>query len=66
MNDIEDGVYLHKVFNIAYMVRGDNVLIKENDVPYWILSDMDRWHMQMLLDNGLIYETCLEEVHKAN
>lgn len=59
MNEIEDGIYLHKVFNIAYMVRGDNVLIKENDVPYWILSDMDRWRMQMLLDNGLIYKTGL-------
>ena len=59
MNDIEDGVYLHKVFNIAYRLRGDNVLIKENDVPYWTLSDMDRWHMQMLLDNGLIYKTGL-------
>lgn len=57
--DIEDGVYLHKVFNIAYRLRGDNVLIKENDVPYWILSDMDRWHIQMLLDNGLIYKTGL-------
>lgn len=56
---IEDGVYLHKVFNIAYRVRGDAVLIKENDVPYWILSDMDLWHMQMLLDNGLIYKTGL-------
>ena len=56
---IEDGVYLHKVFNIAYRLRCDNVLIKENDVPYWILSDMDRWHMQMLLDNGLIYKTGL-------
>lgn len=59
MNDIEDGVYLHKVFNIAYRVRDAAVLIKENDVPYWILSDMDRWHMQMLLDNGLIYKTGL-------
>ena len=52
---IEDGIYLHKVFNIAYLVRGEAVMIRTGDVPYWELSDTDRWHMQRLLDNGLIY-----------
>ncbi|EJV2231559.1 hypothetical protein N6K32_000350 [Escherichia coli] len=52
---IEDGIYLHKVFNIAYLVRGEAVMIRPDDVPYWELSDMDLWHMQTLLDNGLIY-----------
>lgn len=55
MNEIEDGIYLHKVFNIVYLLKGDKVMIRNEDVPYWELSDMDRWHMQMLLDNGLIY-----------
>lgn len=57
MNEIEDGIYLHKVFNIAYLVRGEAVMIRPDDVPYWELSDMDLWHMQTLLDNGLIYRT---------
>ena len=55
MNEIEDGIYLHKVFDIAYLVRGEEVMIRNEDVPYWELSDMDREHMQTLLDNGLIY-----------
>lgn len=54
---IEDGIYFHKVFNIAYLVRGESVMIRPDDVPYWELSDMDREHMQTLLDNGLIYRT---------
>lgn len=57
MNEIEDGIYLHMLFNIAYFVRGESVMIRPDDVPYWELSDMDRWHMQTLLDNGLIYRT---------
>ncbi|HAX0621200.1 TPA: hypothetical protein JX717_002411 [Escherichia coli] len=48
---------LHKVFDIAYLVRGEEVMIRNEDVPYWELSDMDREHMQTLLDNGLIYRT---------
>ena len=52
---IEDGIYLHKVFNIVYLLRGELVMIRPDDDPHWELSDMDRWHMQMLLDNGLIY-----------
>lgn len=55
MNEIEDGIYLHKVFNTAYLVRGEAVMIRPDDDPHWESSDMDRWHMQMLLDNGLIY-----------
>lgn len=57
MNEIEDGIYLHKVFNIVYLVRGESVMIRPDDVPYWELSDMDCEHMQTLLDNGLIYRT---------
>ena len=30
--------------------------VKDNDDdPHWESSNMDRWHMQTLLDNGLIY-----------
>lgn len=33
MNEIEDGIYLHKLFDIAYLVKGDKVMIQnpEND-----------------------------------
>lgn len=55
MNEIEDGIYLHKVFNIVYLLKGDKVMIRPDDDPTWESSGMDRWHMQMLLDNGLIY-----------
>lgn len=55
MNEIEDGIYLHKLFNIAYLVKGDKVMIQDPEKQYWESSGMDRWHMQMLLDNGLIY-----------
>lgn len=55
MNEIEDGIYLHMLFNIAYLVKGDNVMTQSAGNKYWESSGMDRWHMQMLLDNGLIY-----------
>ena len=55
MNEIEDGIYLHKLFNVVYLVKGDNVMMRPDDDPDWESSGMDRWHMQMLLDNGLIY-----------
>lgn len=55
MNEIEDGIYLHKVFNSVYLLKGNKVMIRPDDDPYWESSGMDRWHMQMLLDNGLIY-----------
>ncbi len=54
MNEIEDGIYLHKVFNIVYLLKGNKVMIRPDDDPHWESSDMDRRHMQMLLDNGLI------------
>lgn len=41
--------------HIGYGPFGESVMIRPDDVPYWELSDMDRWHMQTLLDNGLIY-----------
>lgn len=55
MSEIEDGIYLHKLFDIAYLVKGDKVMIQNPEKRYWESSMMDRWHMQMLLDNGLIY-----------
>lgn len=54
MNEIEDGIYLHKVFDIAYLVKGDKVMTQSAGNKYWESSNMDRWHMQTLLDNGLI------------
>ncbi|EOT3114502.1 hypothetical protein ACLAD1_002568 [Escherichia coli] len=57
MNEIEDGIYLHKLFNIAYLVKGDKVMTQSAGNKYWESSGMDRWHMQMLFDNGLIYRT---------
>lgn len=54
MNEIEDGVYSHVLFDIAYMLKGDKVMIMTTDHPYWELSDMDREHLQTLLDNGLL------------
>ena len=55
MNEIEDGNYLHKLFDIAYLVKGDKVMIRDPEKLCWESSGMDRWHMQLLLDNGLIY-----------
>lgn len=52
---IEDGIYLHMLFNIAYLVKGDKVMIQDPESKCWESSMMDRWHMQMLLDNNLIY-----------
>lgn len=54
---IEDGIYLHKVFNIVYLLKGDKVMIRPDDDSSWELSSMDREHMQTLLDNSLIYRT---------
>lgn len=54
MNEIEDGIYLHKVFNIVYLLKGNKVMIRPDDDPHWESSNMDREHMQTLLDNGLI------------
>lgn len=51
---IEDGIYLHNVFNIVYLLKGNKVMIRPDDDPHWESSNMDRWHMQTLLDNGLI------------
>jgi hypothetical protein len=55
VNEIEDGIYLHKVFNIVYLLKGNKVMIRPDDDPHWESSGMDREHMQTLLDNGLIY-----------
>ncbi|EPC9016821.1 hypothetical protein ACR3MX_003633 [Escherichia coli] len=54
MNEIEDGIYLHNVFNIVYLLKGNKVMIRPDDDPHWESSNMDREHMQTLLDNGLI------------
>ncbi|HGX5467405.1 hypothetical protein KWH41_02395 [Escherichia coli] len=55
MNEIEDGIYLHKLFDFAYLVKGDTVMVQYANNPCWKSSDIDLWHMQMLLDNDLIY-----------
>lgn len=55
MNEIEDGIYLSKLFDIAYLLKGDKVMIQSTDNPYWESSNVDREHLQTLFDNGLIY-----------
>lgn len=42
MNEIEDGIYLHKLFDIAYLVKGDKVMIQNPEKRYWESSGMDR------------------------
>lgn len=54
MNEIEDGVYSHALFGIAYMLKGDKVMIMTIDDPYWKDSLMSREQMQLLLDDGLL------------
>lgn len=54
MNEIEDGVYIHKYHSIAYMVKGDKILIMTPSDQYWKVSSMRRDNMRLLLDNGLI------------
>ncbi|HID2198436.1 TPA: hypothetical protein ACXGBW_002673 [Escherichia coli] len=51
---IDDGVYSHTLFGIAYMLKGDKVLIMTIDDPYWKDSLMSREQMQLLLDAGLL------------
>ncbi|GDP58093.1 hypothetical protein BvCmsNSP035_02851 [Escherichia coli] len=54
MNEIEDGVYIHKYHSIAYMVKGDKIFIQTPSDPYWKVSGMRRDNMRLLLDNDLI------------
>ena len=54
MNDIKDGVYSHTLFSIAYMLKGDKVMIMTIDDPYWKDSLMSRDQLQLLLDNGML------------
>ncbi|HGV0614519.1 TPA: hypothetical protein ACNBVW_001116 [Escherichia coli] len=52
---IEDGIYLSKLFDIAYLLKGDKVMIQSTDNPYWESSNVDREHLQTLFDNGMVY-----------
>lgn len=54
MNEIEDGVYIHKYHPIAYMVKGDKIFIKTLSGQYWKVSSMRRDNVRLLLDNDLI------------
>lgn len=54
MNEIEDGVYIHKYHPIAYMVKGDKIFIKTLSDQYWKVSSMRRDNVRLLLDNDLI------------
>ncbi len=54
MNEIEDGVYIHKYHSIAYMVKGGKIFIQTPSDPYWKVSGMCRDNMRLLLDNDLI------------
>ncbi|WP_169301941.1 hypothetical protein [Escherichia coli] len=54
MNEIEDGIYLHNVFDIAYLLKGEKVFVMSSGQPFWSGVNMDREQMQLLLDNGLI------------
>ena len=51
---IKDGVYSHTLLGIAYMLKGDKVLIMTIDDPYWKDSLMSRDQLQLLLDNGML------------
>ncbi|HBH5395676.1 TPA: hypothetical protein KTV76_001853 [Escherichia coli] len=52
---IEDGVYVNSLFDIAYLLKGEKVFVMSSECPFWTGVNMDREHMQKLLDNGLIY-----------
>ena len=54
MNEIEDGVYVHNVFDIAYLLKEEKVFVMSSGRPFWTGVNMDREQMQILLDNGLI------------
>lgn len=54
MNEIEDGIYLHNVSDIAYLLKGEKVFVMSSEQPFWTGVDMSREQMQLLLDNGLI------------
>lgn len=54
MNEIEDGVYVHNLFDIAYLLKEEKVFVMSSGHPFWTGVNMDREQMQILLDNGLI------------
>ncbi|EPN0483065.1 hypothetical protein ACTUG3_000833 [Escherichia coli] len=54
MNKIEDGIYLHNLFDIAYLLKEEKVFVMSSERPFWTGVNMDREQMQILLDNGLI------------
>ncbi|CAI6187617.1 hypothetical protein AAEW94_000564 [Escherichia coli] len=54
MNKIEDGIYLHNVFDIAYLLKGEKVFVMSSGRPFWSGVNMNREQMQLLLDGGMI------------
>lgn len=51
---IEDGIYVHNLFDIAYLLKEENVFVMSSDHPFWTGVYMGREDMQKLLDKGLI------------
>ncbi|ENH5284528.1 hypothetical protein ABV808_001295 [Escherichia coli] len=51
---IEDGIYLHNVFDIAYLLKGDKVFVMSSGRPFWSGVNLNRKQMQLLLDGGMI------------
>ncbi|ASO87925.1 hypothetical protein [Escherichia coli] len=51
---IEDGIYVHNLFDIAYLLKEEKVFVMSSEHPFWTGVNMDREQMQILLDNGLI------------
>ncbi|EMW4900761.1 hypothetical protein AAE436_001004 [Escherichia coli] len=54
MNEIEDGIYVHNLFDIAYLLKEEKVFVMSSEHPFWTGVNMDREYMQMLLDKGVI------------
>ena len=51
---IEDGIYVHNLFDIAYLLKEEKVFIMSSENPFWTGVNMDREDMQLLLDKGMI------------
>lgn len=51
---IEDGIYVHNLFDIAYLLKEEKVFVMSSWYPFWTGVNMDREQMQILLDNGMI------------
>lgn len=54
MNEIEDGIYVHNLFDIAYLLKEEKVFVMSSEHPFWTGVNMCREDMQKLLDKGVI------------